>query len=355
MTVGSSSTTWLEAGCHPVVDGVHRIPLALPQDGLRAVNIYVLETDSGIALIDGGWHRPDTHRELTEALAVIGRTPDEIHDVFVTHIHRDHYTFAVELRRRHGCRVHLGAAEAPGLAEIARVDSNVPTSSLREVRRAGALELADTVHAMTIAEPFSIADWEQPDSWLEPGLIPLPGRRVEAVHTPGHTKGHIVFHDHDHRLSFTGDHILPTITPSIGFELGDWEMPLAKFLRSLELLVDDRDHTIAPAHGAVGGQIGARAEVLLAHHEHRFTQIVDLLAGHGRPLPGHAVAQRLPWTRHNRPFGALDTFNQLIAVCETMAHLDVLVDREVVRVDARDGVEHFGVRGSHRSETPPPL
>ncbi|MFT4396677.1 MBL fold metallo-hydrolase [Gordonia lacunae] len=354
MTVGSSPTTWLEPGCHPVVDGVHRIPLTLPQDGLRAVNVYVLETDSGIALIDGGWHRPDTHRELTEALATIGHTPADIHDVFVTHIHRDHYTFAVELRRRYGCRVHLGAAEAPGLAEIARVDSNVPESSLREVRRAGARELADTVYALTIAEPFSIDDWEHPDGWLEPGLLPLPGRRIEAVHTPGHTKGHIVFHDHDHRLSFTGDHILPTITPSIGFELGEWEKPLAKFLRSLELLVDDRGHTIAPAHGAVGGQIGARAEALLAHHEHRFSQIVDLLTGRERPLSGHAVAQGLPWTRHNRSLHALDTFNQLIAVCETMAHLDVLVGRADVRVDARDGVEYFSVAGSHRSGSPTP-
>ncbi|AFR51040.1 MBL fold metallo-hydrolase [Gordonia sp. KTR9] len=348
MTVGRSPTTWLEPGCHPVADGVHRIPLTLPQDGLRAVNVYALETDSGIALIDGGWHRPDTHRELTEALSALGHTPDDIHDVFVTHIHRDHYTFAVELRRRYGCRVHLGAAEAPGLAEITRIDSNVPESSLREVRRAGAPGLADTVYAMTADEPFSIADWEQPDSWLEPGLLPLPGRRIEAVHTPGHTKGHIVFHDRDHRLSFTGDHILPTITPSVGFELGDWELPLAKFLRSLELLVDDRDHTIAPAHGAVGGKIGPRAEVLLAHHALRFGQIIDLLADRVEPVPGHVVAQRLTWTRHDRPFEALDTFNQLIAVCETMAHLDVLVDRGDARVEVREGVEYFSARGSHR-------
>ncbi len=332
---------WLEPGCHRVVDGVHRIPLELPQDGLRAVNVYVLETDSGLALIDGGWRRPGTHRELTAALKLIGRSPAEIHDIFVTHIHRDHYTFAVELRRRYGCGVHMGSAEANGLDEIARIHNNVPESSLHQVRRAGAPELAEAVYRMTVDEPFDVADWEKPDSWLEPGILDLPGKRIEAVHTPGHTKGHIVFHDHDNHLSFTGDHILPSITPSIGFELGEWDLPLDKFLRSLELMADDARHTIAPAHGEVGGRVDDRARMLLEHHRRRFEQILEIVTQIGHPVTGHEVAAVLLWTRHDRPFAELDTFNQLIAVCETMAHLDVLVARDQLSATTVEGVDHF--------------
>ncbi|ROZ99137.1 MBL fold metallo-hydrolase [Gordonia sp. OPL2] len=331
----------MEPGCHPVVDGVHRIPLELPQDGLRAVNVYVLETNSGIALIDGGWHRPNTYAEFAAALARIGRRPDDIHDIVVTHIHRDHYTFAVELRRRHGCRIHMGLAEAPGLDEIARINSNVPESSLDQVRRAGAPGLAETVHRLTVEEPFDVGDWEKPDSWLSPGMLDLPGREIEAVHTPGHTKGHMVFHDHDNHLSFTGDHILPTITPSIGFELGDWELPLAKFLASLELMTSDTEHVIAPAHGAVGGLVGERAQALLHHHARRFDEILEILSDIGEPVPGNLVAQTLRWTRRERPFAGLDTFNQLIAVCETMAHLDVLVAQGQLTVETADGVDRF--------------
>ncbi|TYQ11861.1 UNVERIFIED_ORG: glyoxylase-like metal-dependent hydrolase (beta-lactamase superfamily II) [Gordonia westfalica J30] len=323
-----SRAAWLEPGCHPVVDGVHRIPLELPQDGLRAVNVYVLETDSGLALIDGGWHRPGTHEEMSTALASIGRRPHEITDIFVTHIHRDHYTFAVELRRRYGCAIHMGAREAHGLAEINRINSNVPEESLIQARRSGAAELADEVHRLTVDEPFDTDDWDSPDTWLQPGLLPLPGRRIEAVHTPGHTKGHMVFHDLDTGLSFTGDHILPTITPSIGFELGEWDLPLAKYLASLELMADDTARTIAPAHGDVGGDVGTRARALLSHHARRFDEILVVFDGarseSTRSLCGLQVAQRLRWTRHERPFAELDTFNQLIAVCETMAHLDVL-------------------------------
>ncbi|MFC8043551.1 MBL fold metallo-hydrolase [Nocardia sp. NPDC057353] len=331
--------TWAEPGCHPVADGVFRAPLALPQDGLRAVNVYVLETDAGLALIDGGWHRPDTYRELSSALAGIGRRPDEIHDVFVTHIHRDHYTFGVELRRRHGCRVHLGVGEAPGLAALRRLGSNVPESSLRELRRAGAADLAAAARELTVDEPFDAADWADPDTWLTPGRIDLPGRPLHAIATPGHTKGHLVFHDPAAGLLFTGDHLLPTITPSIGFELGPWDLPLAAFLDSLALCTAaETDNVMLPAHGAPGGSTAARARELLAHHERRFAEI---RAVHTDAATALQLASVLPWTRRRRALAELDTFNRMIAVCETLAHLDVLAARGAVRVAERDGVDIF--------------
>ncbi|MGW5381158.1 MBL fold metallo-hydrolase [Nocardia sp. NPDC003963] len=338
---------WADPGCYPVAEGIHRIPLQLPQDGLRAVNVYALDTDDGLVLVDGGWHRPDTYRELSDGLARIGRSPGEIHDVLVTHIHRDHYTFAVELRRRHGCRVHLGAAESGGLQAIRDLGSNVPESSLRELRRAGAAGIAARAYAESVDEPFDPEDWATPDSWLTPGPLALGGRELEVLATPGHTKGHLVFRDPAGNLLFTGDHVLPTITPSIGFELGTWELPLGDFLRSLELLRDNDDQTMLPAHGPDGGSVGRRARELLDHHLLRFAQIgtaVTELA----PCTGLEVARALTWTRRDRPFSTLDTFNQMVATCETMAHLDVLVAREAVAVDDSDGVHIFTGTGSRR-------
>ena len=50
-----SGEHWTEPGAWPAAPGVHRIPLPLPTDGLKAVNVYVLETDDGLTLIDAGW------------------------------------------------------------------------------------------------------------------------------------------------------------------------------------------------------------------------------------------------------------------------------------------------------------
>jgi hypothetical protein len=120
---------WDEPGAHEVAPGVFRVPLSMPGDGLHAINVYAVETGDGLALIDGGWRTPTGFDELASALAGVGHDAATIHDVFVTHIHRDHYTLAIELRRRFGTRVHVGRDEAPGLHQLLEISSNVPVTS----------------------------------------------------------------------------------------------------------------------------------------------------------------------------------------------------------------------------------
>jgi glyoxylase-like metal-dependent hydrolase (beta-lactamase superfamily II) len=317
----------------------------MPQDGLRAVNVFALETARGLVLVDGGWRVSSALAELREALDRIGRRPEEIVDVLVTHVHRDHYTLATALRREYGARISLGRQERPGLEAVRELGSNVPTSSLRELRRGGAPELADVVTAMTVDEPFEPADWELPDRWLDPGVLDLGGRLLEVIATPGHTKGHVVLHDLDGGLLFSGDHVLPTITPSIGFELGAWELPLGRYMASLELLLGRPDATLAPAHGHHGMGVHQRVRELLDHHAQRLRQTRYVLASAGRPLTGASVADGLTWTRRARPLTQLDDFNQMIAMCETLAHLDLLVARGDVVERDECGVSWFTPAG----------
>jgi len=322
---------WAEPGAHEAADGVFRVPLSMPNDGLHAVNVYALETGEGLALVDGGWRTPTGLDELSAALAGVGHDVASIHDIYVTHIHRDHYTLAVELRRRFGARVHLGRDEAPGLHQLLEIASNVPVTSLRELRRSGEDELAAVVQAMTEGEEFDVDGWEKPDSWLDPGEYAVGTRVLEAVATPGHTKGHLVYHDLDARILFSGDHLLPTISPSIGFELGDWDLPLASYLSSLEAMLERPDALLLPAHGAPGPSAQARATELLEHHEVRLAATLRVLDELGEAAAGR-VARKLTWTRRDRRYDELDSFNQMIATCETIAHLDVLVDRGQARV-----------------------
>lgn len=344
MTSGTPGTEdWTAPGCFPVAPGVHRIPLPMPQDGLRAVNVYAVLGPDGVALVDAGWRVPGNLELLEDALREIDVRLADVRDVYVTHVHRDHYTLGPELRRTTGARLHLGAAERPGMELIQQRRDNEPVSSLRELRRAGAPDLAAAVSALVSEEPFDAGDWESPDHWLEPGRLSVGGRPMEAIGVPGHTKGHLVFRDLTTAHLFTGDHVLPTITPSIGFELGEWDLPLGRYLDSLELLLQQQDATILPAHGHPGGSVHARVRELLAHHDRRLGLTLAQVAGGGST--GLQVASALTWTRRERLFETLDPFNQMIAVCETIAHLDVLVDRGwVVKTDDGSGVACFVAR-----------
>jgi len=113
--VVTAGHAWTEAGAFPVAEGVHRIPLPLPNDGLRAVNVYVLETADGLVAVDGGWALPGAGALLARAHATLGAGLDDLRRFPVTHVHRDHYTQAVALRRETGARVGLGVGERPSL------------------------------------------------------------------------------------------------------------------------------------------------------------------------------------------------------------------------------------------------
>lgn len=333
MAFGRSEPAWTEPGAWEVADGVYRIPLPLPTDGLRAVNVYAIEHEDGLTLIDGGWAVGDAGTVLDRALRSIGRRPAEIRRVLVTHIHRDHYTQAIVLRRDHGSTVSLGAGEQEALKILNKPWT--PRVQVAMLEESGAPKLAawwqDTFEALE----RDLSLWESPDEWLT-GERPvrLGDRVLDVYETPGHTQGHLVFADPAAGLMFAGDHVLPTITPSIGYEPVRSASPLADYLASLAKVRALPDLVLLPAHGPSGGSLHHRVDELLAHHHDRLGRC--LVIASGGPVTAAEVAEALAWTRRERAFSSLDEYNAALAVLETRAHLVVLVAQgELVRVDAQ--------------------
>jgi glyoxylase-like metal-dependent hydrolase (beta-lactamase superfamily II) len=335
-----SSTAWTEPGAHEVAPGVHRVPLPLPNDGLRAVNVYVLQTDDGLVLVDGGWAIPESRDLLARSLDELGATLADVRRFLVTHVHRDHYTQAVTVRREFGSSVALGSGERPTLELLDDRDRSPFTDQLAALRAHGAGPVAEALEARRGEPTTDRSEWEMPDVWIEDGPLPLPGgRTLEAVATPGHTAGHVVFHDVAGGLLFAGDHVLPTITPSIGFEPVLSPDPLGAFLRSLALVRARPDAMLLPAHGAVTPSVHARVDELVAHHAQRLDETAAAVASGA--TTGHEVAGILRWTRRHHALADLDTFNQLLAVLETGAHLELLALQGRLSVTVEEGVRHY--------------
>ncbi|NYH77857.1 glyoxylase-like metal-dependent hydrolase (beta-lactamase superfamily II) [Actinopolyspora biskrensis] len=336
-----SSTEWTEPGAHEVAPGVHRIPLPMPGDGLRAVNVYAIRNASSITLIDGGWALAESRERLAEALDSLGVGLRDVDRVLVTHVHRDHYTQAVALREEVGCRVALGAGEHPNLLRLTAPDS-VPMGKQRaELAECGAepvLRALDTELARQ--PPPHEQHWQTPDEWLtEHGGIELADRTLRVVRTPGHTRGHVVFLDETDGLMFTGDHVLPSITPSVGLEQAPGELPLRDYLESLRTIRAFPDARMLPAHGPVRDGVHSRVDELLTHHEHRLdTMAATVARGAGT---AHEAARALTWTRRERVLDELDPFNRALAVLETSAHLELLVHRKRLTSERVDGVLHY--------------
>jgi glyoxylase-like metal-dependent hydrolase (beta-lactamase superfamily II) len=160
-----------------------------------------------------------------------------------------------------------------------------------------------------------------------------------ALPTPGHTQGHVVFLDERAGVLFAGDHVLPHITPSIGFEPVPGRLPLGDYLESLRLVRSYPDLRLLPAHGPIAPSVHARVDELLAHHEDRLAESLEAIRdGAGT---AYEAARRLGWTRRHRRFDDLDLFNQTLATGETAAHLELLVVRDELRSSTVDGVVEY--------------
>ncbi|MFB9904480.1 MBL fold metallo-hydrolase [Allokutzneria oryzae] len=338
----AQSKAWTEPGPITVAPGVHRIPLPLPNDGLHAVNVYAIEDGDRLVLIDSGWALRESRDSLAAALRHLDRDLGDISRFLVTHIHRDHYTQAVALRREFGNRIALGIGEQPSLTGQLLTDEPQLTQHAEKLLSCGAKVVLDR-----IATAFDVTPepgvWEEPDEWLSNDtVIEIGDRALRVVETPGHTQGHVVFVDDKAGLLFAGDHVLPHITPSIGFEAVIPDYPLRDYLESLKLVRAMPDLRLLPAHGQVADSVHDRVDELLDHHERRLDTIAAALdAGAAN---AYDVARLIGWTRRERHFDDLDPFNQMLAVLETGAHLDLLVLRGRLRSTTIDGVAHYAVR-----------
>jgi glyoxylase-like metal-dependent hydrolase (beta-lactamase superfamily II) len=336
-----SDQTWVDEGTFEVLPGVFRIPLPLPGDNLKAVNVYAIRDDDGLVLIDSGWALSDSLAQLERSLATIEHKLSDISRFLVTHAHRDHYTQAVVVRQLFGSSVAIGIGEQPTLEVLTDPRHRPLTEPLAKLIRAGATEIVARIQGRTNqATDYRPSDWELPDVWLEEGPVTLRSRTLQAIHTPGHTAGHLVFHDPEAVALFAGDHVLPQITPSIGLEPAKSALPLVDYLDSLSLMLTLPDARLLPAHGPVTDSVHARVDQLLAHHERRLELSAAAIDAGADTAFG--VAQIVRWTRHERHMSELDQFNQVLATTETLAHMDVLVARGwlTATLDA-EGVSHY--------------
>jgi glyoxylase-like metal-dependent hydrolase (beta-lactamase superfamily II) len=246
---------------------------------------------------------------------------------------------ATVLGHEYGADVSLGLGERPGLELLNDLDAVKGHPFAEVLIAAGASDVAEEWIAGTKhMERPDVSLWQFPDTWLDGDHeIAVGARTVDAVHTPGHTPGHYVFAERAEGLLFAGDHVLPTITPSIGFTVPETPLPLGDFLASLVKVRSLPDLRILPAHGPVAPSSHDRVDELLQHHDVRLELCVKALAD--GPMTAQQAASRLTWTRHEHAYTDLDVFNRGMAAMETKAHLELLVARgQASRAETADGV-----------------
>jgi glyoxylase-like metal-dependent hydrolase (beta-lactamase superfamily II) len=300
----------------PLGQGISLITLPLPFRSPRSVNAFIVEGSDGLVLIDCGVDSPEGRRTLLEGLQSLGYSPGAIDTLVVSHLHPDHVGLAPHLTSKYGMRLvmHRRASRLV----------NRYNDSVGFVQRTRDLAVNHGVSSTSFEAFVDVGprpDWmptiSPPDHVVDEGDVIAAGsdRELEVIFTPGHEPAHICLRDSRTGHLFAGDHILPRITPLVGY---DELFPdvLGEFLDSLRKIEKLTVRTTYPAHGDILEHGSARAEQILLHHQRR-------LAGMREVVPPLGTTAWAVMERVFRP--NLTPLDQRLALRETIAHLEHLV------------------------------
>ena len=187
-----------------------RIATGVYQIGLGAVNVFLIDLDDpgaggavhagseggageGLVLIDTGIAADA--RRIGQAIRDLGRRPEELRGIVVTHLHGDHIGGLATVKERTGAEVWMHPADAELVRTGVTMRALEPgPGHLRAfiVRQLGRRPLEPRE---PIAVEHEVDDGE---------TLPFAGLR--AIHTPGHTVGHLaLLLPRDGGVLFVGD------------------------------------------------------------------------------------------------------------------------------------------------------
>jgi glyoxylase-like metal-dependent hydrolase (beta-lactamase superfamily II) len=174
----------------PDPSGIHRIEDAF-------TNWYLVEDGDRITVVDAGV--PTSWESFRAALRRLGRSPDDVDAVVLTHAHFDHVGFAERARRELGVPVWVHENDVPLTKHPWRYDHERPRSYY----------FATQVQALPIVATFvrNRAFWPRPIKEVRRysgGSLPVAGS-PRVVFTPGHTLGHCALHFPDRDAVIVGD------------------------------------------------------------------------------------------------------------------------------------------------------
>lgn len=315
------------AGTLPPVEQVRpdlwSVPVPIPDNPLRYTLTYLVAGVDGLIVVDPGWDTEPAWLALTEGLATAGAALTDVTGIVVTHVHPDHHGLSARLRDACGAWVAMHPAERDSLAALGWREGDTQREDWAWLHACGVPDEVAAEIAMGNQAEHPFSDMAAPDVLLDHGdLVPLPGRKVSAVWTPGHTPGHLCLYEESENLLLTGDHVLPRISPNIGLQPHAAEPALAAYLRSLESAAAYDGAEVLPAHEYRFTGLANRVRVLLAHHERRCEEVITILGQRG-PSTTWQVTRELSWSRG---WAAVTGFMRRAALAEAGAHLQYLED-----------------------------
>lgn len=320
-----------------VTPGIRWARLPLPFR-LDHVNVYLIDDDDGVAILDTGIDDRACRGAWAKLLAgpLAGQ---RITRVIVTHCHPDHVGLAQWLCDRTGLTLEMSEAEYLTALVIHLDPAALEAEPYRDFYESNGLDEETTEAVMTRGHRYLKMVSGLPKTFrrvIAGERLRIGGRDFHVLTGGGHAPEQIMLHGADANVFLSADQVLPRISPNVAVLPRDPEGdPLGIFLRSLRALRRriPEDALVLPGHDLPFTGLHARIDAMLEHHEERCGAIVAACAGEAR-----SGAELIPFVFHR----ALDAHQTGFAFGETLAHVNYLARRGRLRLSGtKDGVRRF--------------
>lgn len=325
---------WIEKKFPPLEQldaGLWSVPVVFPANPMRYTLCYVMIDGADVLVVDPGFDSDEGYAQLAAALGQIGVGVTGVTGVFATHHHVDHLGMARRLADAAGAWVGLGRADRDVL--LTYDDAGAAREADRLLHAAWAVPAERRAEVELPAGAYGrILRAAGVDHLFEGGdSLRVGARLLRAEATPGHTPGHLMLWDEAAALVFSGDHVLPRITPNVSLAPDEDPDPLRSYIGSLERTAAADGYEVLPAHEYRFRGLRQRADALVAHTRQRLDEVLAALQAEASPSV-YSVARGISWSRG---WDSLGGFQLRMALSETAAHIQYL---------ATSGV-HDGVPG----------
>ncbi|MFC2032462.1 MBL fold metallo-hydrolase [Chloroflexota bacterium] len=330
-----------------ILPGIYRIPLPLHGSSLSYINTYLIRGDNERLLIDTGWDSEETLSSLKRQLAETGTDLKDITQVIATHTHADHYSLAHRLKKTSGAKLIMHHLEADLIrSRFMQMDRFIQQLDEWSYRHGWLPDKADEIQTASWAIPKSLIRAEPDIELRGDETISIGSFRLKVLWSPGHSPGQICLYEPMQKVLFSGDHILPNITPHISLNSDAFpeSNPLGDFLHSLDTLIKLEVNLVLPGHEQPFTGLQSRIEKLIHHHHERNSEILSTLKA--EPKTGYQISTEITWMSDINPLGwhELSPQNKRMALLETLAHLEFMRFKGKLSKSPQDGILYYQLR-----------
>lgn len=292
-----------------LLPGVWRIRLPFHAE-LNHVNVHLLKQGEAFVLVDCGFGSSAAFQVLEASLTQLGVEWKHIREIVLTHGHPDHMGLAGRILDLSGARLAMHPREVNFLARVADASAQ-PQLLDSKLRDWGApLQQVDRVIDAYLGVRAEFRHLTPDRALMDGALIESDAGIWEAIHTPGHSPGHVCLFNPEQRTLISGDHVLGKITPHIAWsEESDL---LEEFLASQQSIGRLAADSVLPSHGDPFGGLSSRTTEIVEHHELR-CRLIQRAQDEGART-AHDIT-RVLWRDELSPF------QYRFAMYEVMAHL----------------------------------